>query len=102
MSLKPLKLRSVIDEGRNELQLTRESFITKVTNLVTSYFCYSTELRFLLHFNDMDDEEYTKSRKTAEYWHSKSLEILYAFLPADCHLFGHISGSYQKNFAPSK
>ena len=55
MSLKPLKLRSVIEEGRNELQLTRDSFITKVTNLVTSYFCYSTELRFLLHFNEMED-----------------------------------------------
>jgi hypothetical protein len=48
MQLQPFKLKDLIEEGKNELELTRESFITKIAHLAVSYFCYSTEIRFIL------------------------------------------------------
>jgi len=41
MQLQPYKIKDLIEEGQNELELTRESFIQKVSSLVVSYFCYS-------------------------------------------------------------
>jgi hypothetical protein len=48
MQLKPLKIKYLIEEGRNELELTRDSFIRKTSSLAVAYFCYSTEIRFIL------------------------------------------------------
>jgi hypothetical protein len=48
MQLQPYKIKDLIEEGQNELELTRESFIQKVSSLVVSYFCYSTEIRFIV------------------------------------------------------
>jgi len=42
----------LIEEGQNELELTRESFIQKVSNLAVSYFCYSTEIRFIVQMKE--------------------------------------------------
>lgn len=36
----------------------------------------------------------------SEYWHAKSLEIAWWFLPGDCPLVNHILLSYQKHHAP--
>jgi hypothetical protein len=48
MQLKPLKIKYLIEEGKNELELARESFISKTSNLAIGYFCYSTEIRFVM------------------------------------------------------
>ncbi len=48
MQLQPFKLKDLIEEGKNELELTRESFILKISHMAVSYFCYSTEIRFIL------------------------------------------------------
>jgi len=48
MQLQPFKLKDLIEEGKNELELTRESFIMKITHLAVAYFCYSTEIRFII------------------------------------------------------
>jgi hypothetical protein len=52
MQLKPCKLKMLIDEGKNELELTRDSFIFKVSTLVVGYFCYSTEIRFIMQMKE--------------------------------------------------
>ena len=43
MQLQPYKIKDLIEEGQNELELTRESFIQKVSTLAVSYFCFSTK-----------------------------------------------------------
>ena len=48
MQLQPVMMKDLLEQGKNELELTRESFITKVSLLAVSYFCYSTEIRFIL------------------------------------------------------
>lgn len=48
MQLQAFRLKDMIEEGKNELELTRESFIHKISHLAVSYFCYSTEIRFIL------------------------------------------------------
>lgn len=52
MQLQPYKIKDLIEEGQNELELTRESFIQKVSSLVVSYFCYSTEIRFIVQMKE--------------------------------------------------
>jgi hypothetical protein len=34
------------------MELTRESFIAKLSFLAVSYFCYSTEIRFILQMKE--------------------------------------------------
>lgn len=48
MQLQPFSLKELLEQGKNELELTRDSFIAKVSFLAVSYFCYSTEIRFIL------------------------------------------------------
>ena len=48
MQLQPFKLKDLIEEGKNELELSRESFILKISHMAVSYFCQSTEIRFIL------------------------------------------------------
>ena len=48
MQLQPFTLKDMLEQGKNELELTRESFIAKVSFLAVSYFCFSTEIRFIL------------------------------------------------------
>jgi len=52
MQLQPYKFKDLIEEGQNELELTRDSFIKKVSNLTVSYFCYSTEIRFIIQMKE--------------------------------------------------
>lgn len=92
----------MIEEGQNELELTRDSFIKKVSNLTVSYFCYSTEIRFIIQMKeDMKYDTPIKQRES-EYWHAKSLEIACTLLPGECPLLNHINVSYNKHFAPVK
>ena len=48
MQLQPFNLRDLLEQGKNELELTRDSFISKVAFVAVAYFCYSTEIRFIL------------------------------------------------------
>lgn len=102
MQLQPYKFKDLIEEGQNELELTRDSFIKKVSNLTVSYFCYSTEIRFIIQMKeDMKYDTPIKQRES-EYWHAKSLEIACTLLPGECPLLNHINVSYNKHFAPVK
>ena len=61
MQLQAFKLRDLVEEGKNELELTRESFIFKISHLAVAYFCYSTEIRFILQMKE--DPNYEVSEK---------------------------------------
>jgi len=52
MQLQAFKLKDLVEEGKNELELSRESFIHKVSHMAVSYFCYSTEIRFILQMKE--------------------------------------------------
>jgi len=48
MQIQPIRMRDFLTFNRNEHQLSRESFLEKLQLLVVSYFCVSTELRFII------------------------------------------------------
>eukprot|EP00347_Sterkiella_histriomuscorum_P010654 403375442 len=102
MQLQPFSLRDLLEQGKNELELTRDSFIAKVSFLAVSYFCYSTEIRFILQMKEDPSYDPSIKQKESEYWHAKSLEVACSFLPGECPLLNHINLSYQKHFAPVK
>jgi hypothetical protein len=102
MQLKPLKIKYLIEEGKNELELARESFINKTSHLAVGYFCYSTEIRFVLQMKEDPSFDPIVKQKESDYWHAKALEIACTFLPGECPLLNHINLSYQKHFAPVK
>ena len=95
-------MKDIIEEGKNELELTRESFIYKISHLAVSYFCYSTEIRFIMQMKEDPNFDPNEKQVESEYWHAKSLEIACSFLPGECPLLNHINLSYQKHFAPVK
>lgn len=84
------------------MELTRESFIQKVSGLAVSYFCYSTEIRFIIQMKEDPTYDTPEKQKESEFWHAKSLELACTFLPGECPLLNHINLSYQKHFAPVK
>ena len=84
------------------MQLTRESFIQKVSSLAVAYFCYSTEIRFIIQMKEDGTFDTPTKQKESEFWHAKSLELACTFLPGECPLLNHINLCYQKHFAPVK
>jgi hypothetical protein len=102
MQLQAFKLKDLVEEGKNELELTRESFIMKISHMAVSYFCYSTEIRFILQMKEDSTFESAEKQKESEFWHAKSLELACSFLPGECPLLNHINLSYMKHFAPVK
>ena len=102
MQLQPYKLKDLIEQGQNELELTRESFIQKVSQLAVSYFCFSTEIRFIIQMKEDETFDTPLKQRESEFWHAKSLELACTFLPGECPLLNHINLSYQKHFAPVK
>jgi hypothetical protein len=94
MQLQPFSLKDLLEQGKNELELTRDSFIGKVSFLAVSYFCYSTEIRFILQMKEDPSYDPTTKQKESEFWHAKSLEIACTFLPGECPLLNHINLSY--------
>lgn len=83
MQINPFKNEEFMHTAKNEQQLSRGSFLEKVSLLAVGYFCASTEIRFILQLNE--DPTYKKKDKEpeSEYWHAKSLEIACCFLPSD-------------------
>ena len=98
MQLKPLKTKTLLEEGQNEIELSRNSFIKKTSCLTVSYFCYSTEIRFILQAKEDPSFEPNQKLKESEVWHAKSLEMACTFLPGECPLLTHINFSYRKHF----
>ena len=98
----PLTLQDICNTQSFELELTRELILEKITFVAVSYFCVSTELRFLGNIvEEGDDRPLSEKRKDSEYWHSKALEIGCSFLPSECPLVNHILMSFNKHHAPS-
>lgn len=87
---------------RTEYELTRESFLRKITILSVAYFWTSTELRFIIQLKEDPSIDCEKKEIESEYWHSKSLEIAWVFLPSEWPLLNHILLSYQKHHSPTQ
>lgn len=102
MQINPFEIQEFMTNCKNEYQLSRTSFLEKISLLAVGYFCASTEIRFILQLNE--DPSYKKKEKEpeSEYWHAKSLEIAWSFLPSDCPLVNHILLSYQKHHSPAQ
>jgi hypothetical protein len=48
MQIQPINVKDLLQMSRNETELSRDSFLEKLSLLCVSYFCVSTEMRFLL------------------------------------------------------
>jgi hypothetical protein len=97
-------MKELLSSTRNETELSRDSFLEKISLLSVSYFCVSTEMRFLLQSREMYlSAEVKKQREEeSEYWHVKALELACSFLPSECPLLNHVLLSYQKHHDPSQ
>lgn len=48
MQIQPISMKEFLSEASDELELSRDSFLSKLSVLIVTYFCMSTEMRFLL------------------------------------------------------
>ena len=103
MQISPLTMQDIYTTSSIEYELSRELVLEKICFLAVSYFCVSTELRFIVQMKQ-DDEvaDPILRRRESEYFHGKALDIAAGFLPSECPLVNHILMSYQKHHAPSQ
>jgi hypothetical protein len=93
MQMSPITLPDILADYDKNVEMTREALLEKIALLCASYFCMATEKRFLsINANT--------TRKEAEFWHAKALEVACCFLPVSCPIIGHIWISYQKHYSP--
>ena len=52
MQITPLTVQDLHSSSKIEIELARDSIIEKISFLAVSYFCVSTELRFLVNLKD--------------------------------------------------
>ena len=52
MQITPLTVHDLHSAANIEVELSRDSIIEKISFLAVSYFCVSTELRFLVNLKD--------------------------------------------------
>ena len=93
MQIGPLSMQAdFLQQPRDETELSRDSFLEKLCILAVSYFCMSTEMRFLLHSRGkyLKPEVKEERELESEYWHAKSLEMTCTFLHSECQLLKHI------------
>ena len=92
-----------MQEPSDEIELGRDSFLSKLSILTVAYFCMSTEMRFLLQSRAQFLKPEVKKERDleSEYWHAKALEIACTFLPSECPLLNHVLLSYQKHHDPT-
>ena len=83
-----------------EIELARDSIVEKLSLLAVSYFCVSTELRFLVNSKENPSVDPVQVKAESEYWHGKAIEISCTFLPSESPLVSHIHQSYKKHHAP--
>ena len=73
-----------------DIELSRDSMIEKISFLAISYFCVSTELRFLTNSKEKLSINTAQIKAESEFWHGKALEIACGFLPSESPLVTHI------------
>jgi hypothetical protein len=100
MQITPLTVHDMYSSLGVEVELTRDSILEKISFLAVSYFCISTELRFLVQIKDDPSIDPAMKKRESEFWHGKALEVSCSFLPSECPLVTHILTSYQKHHAP--
>jgi tetratricopeptide (TPR) repeat protein len=100
MQIVPIKIEDLLSVPRNETEFNRASFIDKISLLWVAYFCISTEIRFIIQLKEDETFDEKTKNEESEYWHAKSLEISWTFLPSDWPLLNHILLSYQKHHSP--
>eukprot|EP00350_Pseudokeronopsis_sp_OXSARD2_P013831 CAMPEP_0170568474 /NCGR_PEP_ID=MMETSP0211-20121228/81222_1 /TAXON_ID=311385 /ORGANISM="Pseudokeronopsis sp., Strain OXSARD2" /LENGTH=124 /DNA_ID=CAMNT_0010890387 /DNA_START=839 /DNA_END=1213 /DNA_ORIENTATION=+ len=100
MQITPLTVHDLYSNTTWEVELTRDSILEKMSYLAVSYFCMSTELRFIYQIKDDPKIDPVLKKKESEFWHSKALEIACSFFPSESPLVSHILSSYQKHHAP--
>jgi len=93
MQLSPLTVMDSLSESERQFELTRESLLEKIALLAISYFCISTEKRFIAQAAN------NNGIKESEYFHGRALEIACQFLPSECPLVSHIYTTYQKHYS---
>jgi hypothetical protein len=101
MQVSPLTVQDLYAYNSVETELTRDSILEKISFLAVSYFCISTELRFIVQLKEDPSLDPVQTRKESEFWHGKALELAVTFFPSECPLVTHILTSYQKHHAPS-
>jgi tetratricopeptide (TPR) repeat protein len=101
MQISPLTMQDIYTTSSMEYELSRELVLEKICFLAVSYFCVSTELRFIVQMKEDTSVDPVVKRKESEYFHGKALEVACSFLPSECPLVNHILMSYQKHHAPS-
>ena len=94
MQIQTLGMEELLLHAKNETQLNRSSFLEKIALLCVSYFCISTEIRFIIQLGEDPSFDHLSKTKESEFWHAKSLEMACTFLPSDCPLQSHILLSY--------
>ena len=102
MQISPLTMQDICTTSSIEYELSRELVLEKICFLAVSYFCVSTELRFIVQMKEDASIDPVAKRKESEYFHGKALEVSCSFLPSECPLVNHILMSYQKHHAPSQ
>lgn len=96
-------MKEFLHDSSDEYELSRDSFLSKLAILIVTYFCMSTEMRFLLQSRAayLKPEVKKERELESEFWHAKALEIACTFLPSECPLLNHVLLSYQKNHDPT-
>lgn len=97
MRLKKLDFKDVYSVIDMDIYLLRESVLERFMNIITSYFCMGTELRFLRQLKVQGFKESVE----AQFWHGRALEMAISLFPGDSPLVKHIIQSYKKHHAPS-
>lgn len=105
MQISLIEAEDFLTWHRNEQETDRVTFLQSISHLIVSYFCLSTELRFLIQLKEeltlFKDFNVELRMKESEFWHAKALEVAIKFLPSDCPLLNHVMLSYQKHHSPS-
>ena len=101
-TLAPLDIKEIYSDNEEEIEVIREYIIESIVLIVMAYFCMAVELRFLSANDYNKDVNKTKEqcRMEGEYWHAKSIEIAFTFLPAQYPLALHIYANYNKHYSP--
>lgn len=100
MQITPLTIHDLYSNCKIDVELSRDSILEKISFLAISYFCVSTELRFLVSTREKLSIDPVQVKAESEFWHGKALEISCGFLPSESPLVTHILSSYQKHHAP--
>ena len=94
MQITPLTIHDLYSNQKIDVELSRDSILEKITFLAISYFCVSTELRFLVSSKEKLSFDPVYVKAESEFWHGKALEISCGFLPSESPLVTHILSSY--------